>query len=213
MSEQNSTPHAAPANSDAPLADGDSVTTHAAARMLGVAVTTVLNMIERGQLSAWRTPGGHRRIARSELDRVLANQRRAVTTETRDLRVLVVEDDEFLLEAYRDQITHWNLPVELRLCADGVQAMLEIGRVPPDLLVTDLRMPKIDGFSVVRTLTGDRRYANIDIVVISGLSADEIAKAGGLPKAIVHWAKPIPFPLLRGYLDAKLSRLAKEASS
>ena len=204
-------PNAAPTTDPAP-ADGDSVTTHAAARLLGVAITTVLNMIERGQLPAWRTPGGHRRIARSDLDRAMDNRHRA-TKETRNLRVLVVEDDEFLLEAYRDQFTNWNVPVELRLCANGVQAMLEIGRLPPDLLVTDLRMPEIDGFSVVRMLTGDARYADIDIVVISGLSADEIAQAGGLPKGIVHWAKPIPFELLRGYLDARLSRLAKEAIS
>lgn len=204
------TAHTATDPTPAPT-DSESVTTHAAARLLGVAITTVLNMIERGQLPAWRTPGGHRRIARSDIDRALANQHRAVK-ETRDLRLLVVDDDEFLLEAYRGQITNWNLPIDLRLCMGGVQAMLEIGRAPPDLLVTDLRMPGIDGFGVVRALSGDPRYADIDIVVISGLSADEIAKAGGLPNGIVHWAKPIPFALLRGYLDARLSRLAKEAS-
>lgn len=192
-------------------AENDAVTTHAAAGMLGVSVSTVLNMIERGQLPAWRTPGGHRRIARDEVNRALANQPRAIAT--RQLRVLVVEDDDFLREAYRDQFEHWRLPIELRLCADGVQAMLEIGRVPPDLLVTDLRMPEIDGFSVVRTLHGDARYARIDIVVISGLSADEIAQAGGLPKGVVHWVKPIPFPLLRGYLDAKLAGLARESAT
>ena len=156
------------------LAIGNSVTTHAAARILGVAVTTVLNMVERGQLPAWRAPGGHRRIARGEF-------------------------------------AGWGLPIDLRLCVDGVSAMLEIGRDPPDLLVTDLLMPEVDGFSVVRTLTGDTRYVGVDIVVISGLSDGEIAQAGGLPKGIVRWAKPIPFGLLRGYLDAKLSRMAKEA--
>ena len=192
------------------LAIGNSVTTHAAARILGVAVTTVLNMVERGQLPAWRTPGGHRRIARSDLDRVLTHQTRT-GSQSRNLRVLVVEDDEFLLEAYRGEFAGWGLPIDLHLCLDGVSAMLEIGRAPPDLLVTDLLMPEVDGFSVVRTLTGDARYGGVDIVVISGLSDGEIAQAGGLPKGIVRWAKPIPFGLLRGYLDAKLSRMAKEA--
>lgn len=192
--------------------DGDlnvAITTHEAARVLGVSVTTVLNMIDRGQIPAWRTPGGHRRIARSDLDRAIASQPRAVVV-TQNLNVMVVEDDEFLRAAYRDQIASWKQPVDLRLCADGVQAMLEIGRVPPDLLVTDLRMPEIDGFSVVRTLTREPRYARVDIVVISGLSADEVAGAGGLPKGVVHWSKPVPFQLLRGYIDARLSRLAKE---
>lgn len=187
----------------------DALTTHAAARLLGVSVTTVLNMIDRGQLPAWRTPGGHRRITRGDLDRVLTGQAR-VTVVANNLNVMVVEDDEFLREAYHDQISSWRQPVDLRLCADGVQAMLEIGRAPPDLLVTDLRMPEIDGFSVVRTLTQERRYAKVDIVVISGLSADEIALSGGLPQGVVHWPKPVPFPLLRGYIDARISRLAKE---
>ena len=187
----------------------ESVTTHETARMLGISVTTVLNMIERGQLPAWRTPGGHRRIARIDVERAITSQPRTATG-TRKLQVMVVEDDEFLREAYRGQFESWNLSVDLRLCADGVQAMLEIGRVPPDLLVTDLRMPEIDGFSVVRTLTSDARYAEIDIVVISGLSGEEIVKEGGLPKGVVHWPKPVPFPLLQGYIEARISRLIKE---
>lgn len=189
----------------------DSVTTHDAARILGIAVTTVLNMVERGQLSAWRTPGGHRRIVRSDLDRALKRPPHT-GVQPRNLRVLVVEDDEFLLEVYRSEFSLWNLPIDLRLCAGGVSAMLEIGRMPPDLLVTDLQMPEVDGFGIVRTLTGDTRYAGIDTIVISGLSEAAIEQAGGLPTGVVRWGKPIPFGLLRGYLDAKLSQMTKEAA-
>ncbi|WP_419894875.1 helix-turn-helix domain-containing protein, partial [Pseudomonas aeruginosa] len=46
-------------------------TTEAAER-LGMAVRSVQLMVDRGELQAWKTPGGHRRILRSSLDAWLA---------------------------------------------------------------------------------------------------------------------------------------------
>lgn len=47
----------------------------AVARLLGVHPGTVTRWVEEGRLKAIRTPGGHRRIARSELDRFLEGGR------------------------------------------------------------------------------------------------------------------------------------------
>ena len=42
------------------------------ARRLGLAVRSVQTMVDRGELQAWKTPGGHRRIARTSVERWLA---------------------------------------------------------------------------------------------------------------------------------------------
>ena len=87
----------APANED--------FTTIEVAKMLGLAVRSVQLMVDRGELSAWKTPGGHRRISRSSVEKVLAqrNQGGAVTQDAvtfahkpagqpHQQRVLLIED-------------------------------------------------------------------------------------------------------------------------
>lgn len=180
------------------------LTTQAVARLLDVSVGTVLNMIERGELSAWRTAGGHRRVERAAVDRYLRNQRPA--TGGQALRVMIIEDDDFLRAVYADQFESWQLPIEVQLYENGIEAMIDIGRQPPDVLVTDLRMPEVDGFSVARHLRSDDRYKAISIIVVSGLSDAEIEREGGLPPGVARWHKPVPFPQLRGFVEALVNQ-------
>ena len=51
--------------------DSEHVSTIEAARLLGLAVRSVQLMVDRGELQAWKTPGGHRRIARASVVRAL----------------------------------------------------------------------------------------------------------------------------------------------
>ena len=52
-------------------ADSEHCSTIEAARLLGMAVRSVQLMVDRGELQAWKTPGGHRRIARASVERAL----------------------------------------------------------------------------------------------------------------------------------------------
>ena len=52
----------------------DDCTTVEVARRLGLAVRSVQLMVDRGELEAWKTPGGHRRIRRQSVDRWLAGR-------------------------------------------------------------------------------------------------------------------------------------------
>ncbi len=199
-----------------PAASANYLTTREAAELLGVSVGTVLNMVERGQLEAWRTDGGHRRITMASVLAHLARRSgggQPPEPERRgDLDVMVIEDDEFLLEVYRDQFANWELPLNLRFAGNGVEGLIELGRERPDVLIIDLRMPVVDGFAVVRTLRDRPGFAGMDIIVITGLDEDRIARQGGLPPGIVVWPKPVPFHQLRGFLEARLASLQRAGS-
>lgn len=54
------------------MTNQDHYTTIEAARLLGMAVRSVQLMVDRGDLQAWKTPGGHRRISRESVERWLA---------------------------------------------------------------------------------------------------------------------------------------------
>jgi CheY-like chemotaxis protein len=105
--------------------------------------------------------------------------------------VLVAEDDRILQKLYEHTFVMGPAPSG----APGIQridGLLEIGREAPDLLITDLRMPGIDGFEMIRRLRADPQLQDLDIVVVSGLTDDDIAD-GGLPPDVVSLFKPVPF--------------------
>ncbi len=173
----------------------DVLTTREAARRLGVSVRTVQLWVEGGVLPAWKTAGGHRRIAREAVD-ALAGERAAaleVDTAGNDYKVLVVEDEASLRELYRLKFSSWDLPMKISMAANGYEGLLLIGRERPDLLLTDLSMPAMDGFRMLRTLRTSPEFEDLDIIVVTALGEEEIEDRGGLPDGVKVFRKPVPF--------------------
>lgn len=174
------------------------ISTAQAARQLGLSLGTVQHMVEAGALSGWKTAGGHRRIWQDSVDALLARGR----THCGTLRVLIVEDDKLLQTLYRETFSTWPIPLELNIVDHGLDALVELGREQPDLLITDLRMPGVDGFEMIRRLHANPLSSRTSIVVVSALSTKEIAARGPLPKDVTVYRKPIPFHELHGYIQA-----------
>lgn len=182
--------------------------TSEAARLLGVSNTTVQIMVERGELDAWRTRGGHRRISVASIERLKASrsQRNARRNDSDLLDILLVEDDLSLRTLYQHTISSWNLPVEVSLAGNGMEALLLIERKRPDLLITDLFMEPVDGFQLLRMLREHREFDDMVIVVITGLGDAELEAKGGLPKGVVVYRKPVPFEKLQGFVESSVLR-------
>jgi excisionase family DNA binding protein len=174
-------------------------TTAKAAERLGVSIRTVQLWTENGLLKAWKTDGGHRRITLESLERLLAapvmssGESGDKSAERRKFRVLVVEDEPSLLMLYELQLRRWRVAPDIDVARDGFEALLKIGVNPPHLLITDLLMPHMDGFEMLRKLRSLPQLADMEIVVVSGLSAAEIEERGGLPHNVPALPKPIPF--------------------
>ena len=164
--------------------------TSEAAQRLGLSLGTVQQMVENGQLEGWKTAGGHRRIRVSSIEEFRARSmagggQSTPRPQANSLQVLVAEDDRILQKFYEHTLSSWALPMQVRLVFSGIDGLLEIGRVPPDLLITDLRMPGIDGFEMIRRLRADPQLQDLDIVVVSGLTEEEILENGGLPPDVI----------------------------
>lgn len=179
-------------------------TTREAADRLGVSVGTVQLWVESGLLQAWKTAGGHRRVMRESVDRLLHKKPATLPGEaappaaaaTRRLSVLVVEDDANLLRLYEANIARWPMAPEVVVINNAVAALMLMGRKAPDFLVTDLHMPGMDGFNMLRVLHAAPEMLNTTIVVVTGLDAAEITQRGGLPAEIEILPKPISFTRL-----------------
>jgi excisionase family DNA binding protein len=191
------------------MSDQQFCSTHEAAKLLGVSVKTVQLWAESGELRAWKTPGGHRRIAKTSVDEVLQKrertQREPLSRARRKLfTLLVVDDDPDVHRLYELMIPHWGLVARVMTAKDGFEGLIRIGAEKPDLLITDLRMPGMDGFAMISSLRADAAFRDIRIFVCSGLSEPEIAKMGKLPPDIRVFSKPIPFEQLRPAIEACL---------
>lgn len=180
-------------------------TTREAGQLLGVSVGTAQLWVENGLLSAWKTPGGHRRVTRESVEKLLRSKNEAPPaapaarrSAVRRLRVLVVEDDANLLRLYETTLALWPMSPEVIVATNGINALLLIERENPDLLIVDLKIPGIDGFEMLKILQSTPRYAHMAIAVVSGLDADEIARRGGVPPGVFVLPKPVPFSRLLG---------------
>lgn len=185
-------------------------TTAEAANLLGVAHRTIQLWVEAGTLQAWKTAGGHRRIAMNSVEKLLAERNGALAANKdkpaakKKFKILVVDDDPALLRLYELEMLGWGLPLEVLKAHNGFDALLKIGEHAPDLLISDLNMPGMDGFRMVSTLRSDPVRQGLRIIVVSGLDAATIA-ALGLPADIPVFTKPVPFARLQAAVEQALA--------
>lgn len=151
--------------------DGDAkyLTTGDAARACDVSLVAVKKWIRQGKLRAIRTPGGHFRIPADEFERFRAEYRFGGSQRRR--RILVVDDEPDIVTMISEALrvdARW----EIGAAANGYDGLLKVGTFRPDLLVLDLRMPRIDGFEVCRRVKGDETTRATKILAISGFGGE-----------------------------------------
>ncbi|HEB58012.1 MAG TPA: response regulator [Gammaproteobacteria bacterium] len=175
------------------------VTSTQAARQLGVSLRTVQLWVENGTLRAWKTAGGHRRIPQSSIEEVLRQRESQLNNRRRrgPATVLLVDDDHYQLDFLKAQIEDWHLPLRVDTASNGYEALIQSGRLDPDLAILDLMMPGLDGFQLIRTLTQSGVLNADQVIALTALDAPEIARRGGLPADVAVLQKPFAPEQLR----------------
>ena len=152
-------------------------TTKQIAEICGVHITTAIRWIDSGQVRAFRTPGGRRRVAADELKGFL--ERLKIPIELRGMggrpHVLVVDDDELVLRSLARQLNNTKR-FEVATASSGYDALLMIGKQPPDLVVLDLLMPRVDGFEVCRSIKKSPAGAKIKVICVTGRHNAEVVR-------------------------------------
>ncbi len=102
--------------------------------------------------------------------------------------VLLAEDDLDIRDLIELKLTGIGLSVEV--AADGPAALRAAERRTPDLVLLDVRMPRVDGFEVCRRLRKTPGFETTPIVLITGLAADYHAATGLRAGATEYLLKP-----------------------
>jgi excisionase family DNA binding protein len=169
-------------------------TTLEVAKILGMAVRSVQLMVDRGDLQAWKTPGGHRRITRESLERWIQGSRAGVTgvaalhASSSDLRpsgrrrsavhiprILLIEDSAHFQNLVQMVVKQKFPSVELHIANDGITGLVSFGHLQPDLIIVDILLPGIDGASMISGLRRHSLYGQCKLIVLTALDAEQRA--------------------------------------
>jgi len=203
-----------------PVFDTPVYTTRAAAQQLGVSLRTVQLWVDSGILQAWKTPGGHRRVTIGSVIKLLQQSGKQTVHHSgrdkgKDYVVILIEDDADLLRFYQLTINSWGLPLNLVTAENGCEGLMRIGELQPDLIVTDLVMPGLDGFDMIHSLRANPLLCDTDVIVMTSMTQMEIDDRGGLPRDYSVLFKPVSFAQMRSQVvtSMKLARRKQPAIS
>ncbi|MCW5935973.1 MAG: response regulator [Fimbriimonadaceae bacterium] len=128
-------------------------------------------------------------------------------TDLTGIKVLLVEDDPATRRVIQKMLTMAGASVEA--CASGREGLNSLSRQVPDVLVSDIGMPEMDGY---RFIANVRAFAKEDVARLPSLALTAFARAEDRNRAIeagfdVHLSKPVQ----ADSLVATVSRLARTA--
>lgn len=103
--------------------------------------------------------------------------------------VLIVDDERTLLHTFSNSLKAYASDLEILTAEDGIQAVAALKSAPVDLVVTDLRMPEMDGFQLIIHMK--KHYPGIPVIVMTAVGSPEVADRMKAMGAVSYLEKPI----------------------
>lgn len=120
--------------------------------------------------------------------------------------ILIVDDDREMLLALKEGLHKYNDTFTVTMAADGRQALKILEHTVVSLVVTDLKMPHIDGFELLAHVM--QHYPEIPVIIITGYSTSELEQLALEGGAVGYIAKPF---LIENLAHQILTTLRKES--
>jgi len=145
-------------------------TTHDIAKICDVYPSSIINWIGEGRIKAHTTPGGHYRVTREDLLAFLTEFRMPIPREVavRPSRVLIIDDEPEVVRVIERAFERLGADIDVETSLSGIDALIRIGQTPPDLVVLDIVMPRMDGLQVCKILKSKPETRGVKIVAITG---------------------------------------------
>jgi len=124
-----------------------------------VSVMQINRWIKKGSLKAFQNPGGNYRISKKDFKDFLENNKIPIVEEffqsSKKTKILIADDDATVVDAFSLLLSTHYSEVDIEGSYDGYETLVKTGEFKPDVLILDIKMPKIDGLEVCRRLRED----------------------------------------------------------
>jgi len=111
------------------------------------------------------------------------------------MKVLLVDDTRTLLSLIQVYLMGWE--IEFVVAKDGTEGLLRAREHRPDLVISDVRMPGMDGFELCAAIRADAVLHKTPLVLLTSLADDASRKKGKLVGATAFLTKPVSVEELR----------------
>lgn len=127
------------------------------------------------------------------------------------LNLLIADDEVFTREGIIEQVSWQDLGIaQIEQAYDGINALEIVNDFKPDILLTDVRMPRMDGIQLAFKLK--KMYPSLEIIFLSGYSDKEYLKSAIKLKAISYVEKPIDIEELQEAIENATALILKETT-
>jgi len=182
------------------------------ANICGVVNQTAINWIKNGFLKAFVTPGGQYRVYAEDLYNFLQSRgmripydlNQALKNNAMWKRVLIIDDDVSLNQMLKRSFSKLLPDHDIRQAFDGFEAGRIIADWNPGIIVLDIDLPGIDGYTLCKKIKTDPELGNPVVIAITGLldaQEERILKDG----ADDFWVKPFDARDLAQAIQVKVS--------
>ena len=124
-------------------------------------------------------------------------------------KVLVIDDNPTIVELIKYAVNLQGT-YEVSVAYDGVQGLERIDLEQPDCVIIDVKMPRMDGYQLVRCLRGDARTADIPLIILSALARSEDQMTGMLSGVDEYLTKPFKPSALNAAIERVLHMTPNE---
>jgi len=122
--------------------------------------------------------------------------------------ILIVDDDPVMRNSLARYLAKRGFDV--KTVGDGFEVLLLLEYLHPDLIITDIRMPKLDGLTLLQGLKNREPTSKIPVIFMSGCSTDEILQKAKELGALFFLFKPFPLNYLDEVIEEILGQECEE---
>ncbi|HOK80686.1 MAG TPA: response regulator [bacterium] len=148
-------------------------TTGQIARILNCSRVTVFHWIHSGKISAIKTVGGHYRIPKDKIEKILKSASTAIKGKKRKTKILVVDDDHHIVKTLVLFLQKISPLYDVYGTTDSFDAGRLMVTFKPDIAIIDIVMPGMDGFEIVEKIKSDPLTKHTKIIAITGYGTKE----------------------------------------
>ena len=187
------------------------------AKLCGVVNQTAINWIRAGHLKAFTTPGGQYRVYAEDLVTFLKERDMRIPEELHDDLTmpvdlglaLIVDDDKDLNTILKRLLERKIEELHVAQAFDGFEAGRIIAERRPAIVLLDLNLPGVDGFSLCKKIRSDESFGQPAVIAMTGIAQEEAQPKMMEAGADAFFAKPLNFDALiakiRELLEARTS--------
>jgi len=176
-----------------------------AAKRCAISRWTLMKCVNSGELKASRTPGGHYRILKEDLEDFIIKKKMypLVHNHSSNKKILIVDDDLQVQKLLTVMLSYKKYETET--ASSGFEAGTKVVKFKPGLIILDLFMPEMSGFEVCRQIKKHQETSYIKILALTGYDSkttrEKIMEAG----ADDYMVKPVEKDVLLRHVENLLS--------